>query len=139
MLRFSKIGKSISHHFAGQKLLSILNRPRPVSNEKIRIKFRIRICLEVRGSCYALLLFTDTNLKVFKFHRFNARNVLSLNLKFLYILVSMLYKIMLKRSSFLYQKWKRVFIMMRSYKTERKSTTCNQNFENSYFSKYSTD
>ena len=83
--------------------------------DKIRIKFRIRFCLEVRGSCCAILLFTDTNLKVSKFHRFNARDVLSLNLKSLYILVSMLYKIMLIRGSFLYQKWKRVFIMLRAY------------------------
>ena len=32
MLWFSKIDKSISYHFAAQKVLRILNLPRPVSN-----------------------------------------------------------------------------------------------------------
>ena len=32
MLWFSKIDKSISYHLAGQKVLSILNLPGPVSN-----------------------------------------------------------------------------------------------------------
>ena len=106
--------------------------------KNIRINFRFRFCLQVHDSRCALVLFADFTLKLYVVI---AVNVLLLNLKTLYIVVSIFYKRLFKRTSFSIEKWKRVFIMWNAYEIMRHSLTCNsaKRFEKSYLSTYSTN
>ena len=107
----------------------------------IPINFRFRFCLQVHDSRSALELFTDFTLKLCNSYVVIAVNVLSLNLKTVYIVVSILYKRLFIRTSFSIKKWKRVFIMWNAYEIMRHSLTCNpaKRFKKSYLSTYSTN
>ena len=109
--------------------------------KNIRINFRFRFSLQVYDSRCALVLFTDFTLKLCNSYVVIAVNVLSLNLKTLYIVVSIFYKRLFIRTSFSIEKWKRVFIMWNGYEIMRHSLTCNpaKRFEKSYLSTYSTN
>ena len=106
--------------------------------KNIRINFRFRFSLQVHDS--ALVLFTDFTLKLCNSYVVIAVTVLSLNLKTLYIVVSIFYKRLFIRTSFSIEKWKRVFIMWNAYEIMRHSLTCNpaKRFKKSYLSTYST-
>ena len=60
--------------------------------KNIRTKFRIRLCLQVHDSRCSLVLFTDFTLKLCNSYVVSAANSVSLNLKTLYIVVSIFYK-----------------------------------------------
>ena len=109
--------------------------------KNIRINFRFRFSLQVYDLRCALVLFTDFTLKLCNSYVVIAVNVLSLNLKTLYIVVSIFYKRLFIRTSFSIEKWKRVFIMWNAYEIRRHSLTCNpaKRFEKSYLSTYSTN
>ena len=109
--------------------------------EKYSINFRFQFCLQVHDSRCALVLFTDFTLKLCNSYVVIAVNVLSLNLKTLYIVVSIFYKRLFIRTSFLIEKWKRVFIMWNAYEIMRHSLTCNpaKRFKKSHLSTYSTN
>ena len=80
-----------------------------------RINFRFRFCLQVHDSRCSLVLFTDFTLKPCNSYVVIAVNVLSLNLKTFYIVVSIIYKRLFIRTSFSIEKWKGVFIMWNAY------------------------
>ena len=107
----------------------------------ICINFRFRFCLQVHDSRCTLVLFTDFTLKLCNSYVVIAVNVVSLNLKTLYIVVSIFYKRLFIRTSFPIEKWKRVFIMWNAYEIMRHLLTCNsaKRFEKSYLSTYSTN
>ena len=109
--------------------------------KNIRINFRFRFCLQVHDSRCALVLFTDFTLKLCNSYVVIAVNVLSLNLKTLYIILSIFYKRLFIKTSFSIEKWKRVFIKWNAYEIMRHSLTCNpaKRFEKSYLSTYSTN
>ena len=109
--------------------------------KNIRINSRFRFSLQVYDSRCALVLFTDFTLKLCNSYVVIAVNVLSLNLKTLYIVVSIFFKRLFIRTLFSIEKWKRVFIMWNAYEIMRHSLTCNpaKRFEKSYLSSYSTN
>ena len=109
--------------------------------KNIRINFRFRFCLQVHDSRCKLVLFTNFTSKLCYSYVVIAVIVLSLNLKTLYIVVSIFYKRLFIRTSFSIEKWKRVFIMWNAYEIMRHSLTCNpaKRFEKSYLSTYPTN
>ena len=89
--------------------------------KNIRINVHFQFCLQVHDSRCALVLFTDFTLKLCNSYVVIAVNVLLLNLKTLYIVVSIFYKILFIRTSFSIEKWKRVFIMWNAYEIMRQN------------------
>ena len=70
-------------------------------------------------------MFTDFPLKLCNSYVIIALNVLSLNLKTLYIVVLIFYNRLFIRTSFSIEKWKQVFIMWNAYEIMRHSLTFN--------------